>query len=70
MIKLAMHNPDSYEHVKTVYRVSGEHLVVTTTYRGTNGFGAIVKNFIRAKVTLDGQIIEIWIKANGSAVGS
>jgi uncharacterized membrane protein len=58
-IKEAMHDPDSYEHVKTVYWDKGDHLIVQTTYRGKNVYGAIVKNSVRAKIDFDGQIIEI-----------
>ncbi|WP_269517919.1 hypothetical protein [Alteromonas sp. BMJM2] len=59
VIKKSMHNPDSYEHVETTFSDKGDHLIVQTVYRGTNGFGAIVKNFIRVKVTLDGQLLEV-----------
>lgn len=59
LIKANMHNPDSYEHVETVYGDRGDHLMVKTTYRGTNGFGAIVTNSITAKVDLDGNVLEI-----------
>ncbi|MBH0088625.1 zinc ribbon domain-containing protein [Pseudoalteromonas sp. NSLLW218] len=41
-IKSKMKNPDSYEHVKTVYWDKGDHILVQTTYRGTNSFNAVV----------------------------
>jgi hypothetical protein len=41
-IKSKMKNPDSYEHVKTVYWDKGDHILVQTTYRGTNSFNATV----------------------------
>lgn len=59
LIKSTMHNPDSYEHVETVYGDRGDHLVVQTTFRGTNGFGGVVTNSTRAKVDLDGNVLEI-----------
>lgn len=59
LIKQTMHNPDSYEHVETTYGDRGDHLVVRTVFRGTNGFGAVVKDSLSAKVSLDGQIFEI-----------
>jgi hypothetical protein len=58
-IKNSMHNPDSYDHVKTRYWDRGDFLVVETSFRGTNGFGAVVTNSMRAKVDISGNIIEI-----------
>lgn len=60
VIKKGMHNPGSYEHVKTTYRDMGDHLIVETTFRGTNKFGGVVKNSVTATVGLDGKIIKIW----------
>lgn len=59
IIKRSMHNPDSYKHVETRYSDMGEFIVVGTTFRGTNGFGAIVTNTMRAKFTLNGEFIEM-----------
>ncbi len=59
LIKGAMNDPDSYEHDKTTYSDMGDHLVVKTVYRGKNGFGGMVRNFITAKVGLGGQIIKV-----------
>lgn len=58
-IQKNMHDPDSYEHVETRYADNGDHLIVVTTFRGNNAFGGKVKNSVRAKVSLDGEIIEI-----------
>lgn len=58
-IKAMMHDPDSFDHVETQYWDMGSHLVVKTTYRGKNAFGAVVVNWIKAKVNPDsGEIIE------------
>jgi len=54
-----MNDPDSYKHAKTVYVDKGDHLIVTTTYRGKNVFGGVVKNSITAKVDLKGNVIEV-----------
>jgi len=54
-----MNDPDSYDHVETVYWDRGDHLVVRTTFRGKNAFGGIVKNSVKAKVSLDGQVLQI-----------
>lgn len=59
MIKKAMNDPDSYEHDETVYWDKGSYLIVKTVYRGKNAFGGVVKNFVRAKVNLDGDILQI-----------
>jgi hypothetical protein len=49
-IKKTMNDPDSYEHVETVYWDKGSHLVVKTTFR---------KNWVMAKVDLNGNVIEV-----------
>ncbi len=59
VIKKAMNDPNSYEHDETVYWDRGDHLVVKTTYRGKNAFGGVVRNYVKAKVSLDGQILQI-----------
>mgnify|MGYP001168860664 CR=1 FL=1 len=58
-IKNAMNDPDSYEHAETVYWDQGDHIVVRTIYRGKNTFGGVVKNFVKAKVSLDGHVLQI-----------
>lgn len=59
LIKKAMNDPDSYQHDETVYWDMGDYLVVKTTYRGKNAFGGVVKNFVKAKVSLNGDILAI-----------
>lgn len=59
VIKESMHDPGSYEHVKTVYGDRGDHLIVTTEFRGKNAFGGVVLNTVTAKVSLEGEVIEI-----------
>ncbi|NLE05836.1 MAG: hypothetical protein GX638_13705 [Crenarchaeota archaeon] len=59
LIKEEMNDPKSYKHVKTVYWDRGDHLVVQTTFRGTNAFGGVVKNTVKAKVSLNGQVLQI-----------
>ena len=54
-----MNNPDSYKHVETKYKDKGEYLIVTTVFRGTNTFGGVVTNSIKAKIDLNGNILEI-----------
>jgi hypothetical protein len=59
LIKNSMHDPQSYEHIKTIYFDNGSYLLVQTEFRGKNTFGAVVKNQVRAKVGLDGEILKI-----------
>lgn len=59
VIKNAMNDPDSYEHSKTVYWDKGSYLIVRTEYRGKNAFGGIVKNFVKAKVSMNGDVLQI-----------
>jgi hypothetical protein len=58
-VKTHMHNPASYEHVKTLYTDKGSYILVSTTFRGTNAFGAVVTNSVTAKVDRGGNIQEI-----------
>ena len=41
-IKLRLHDPDSFQHLKTNYGRDGKHLQVYTSYRAKNAFGAMV----------------------------
>ena len=60
IIKNSMNEPDSYEHVETVYWDMGDHLVIKTTFRGKNAFGGVVKNWVKAKADINtGQVIEV-----------
>lgn len=59
VIKKSMNDPDSYEHVETYYKDEGTRIFVSTTFRGKNAFGGIVKNTVTAYVDFDGNVIEI-----------
>lgn len=59
VIKNGMNDPDSYEHVETTYRDLGDSLIVSTTFRGKNAFGGMVKNTVVAQVDLDGNVLKI-----------
>ena len=59
LIKKGMNDPSSYEHVETSYVDMGTHLIVKTTFRGKNGFGALVRNTVAAKTSLDGDVLKI-----------
>jgi len=59
LIKDSMNDPVSYDHVETKYWDMKDHLIVNTTFRRKNAFGGTVKNTVKAKVSLDGEDIEI-----------
>lgn len=60
IIKKAMNDPDSYDHVETKYFDMKDHLVVITSFRGKNAFGGVVKNFIKAKTDINNcHVIEV-----------
>lgn len=59
LIKYSMHDPSSYKHVSTYYRDAGTHLVVETTFRGKNAFGAVVTHWVIAQVDFKGNIIQV-----------
>lgn len=59
VIKKAMHDPSSYKHVETRYQVLSDRVRVFTTFRGTNGFGAVVTNTAAAEFTISGDYIRM-----------
>jgi len=58
-IKNTMHDPSSYKHIETKYLDKGDHLIVSTSFRGKNKFGALVKNSVVAKTDMNGNVISI-----------
>lgn len=63
VIKKSMNDDDSYKHVETTFRVmmkGDPHAIVSTTFKGSNAYGAIVKQTVSADVDIKtGQIIKI-----------
>ena len=62
LTKLMMNDPDSFKHVSTRYIDMIDTILVTMTYRGTNGFGAVVTENIQAEFDLDGNFIQFIIE--------
>ncbi len=62
IIKKSMNDPSSYEHIETRYSDKGDHLVVSSSFRGKNSFGALVKNTVVAKTDIQGNVLEIISK--------
>ena len=59
LIKSAMHDPNSFKHIETIYWDMKDYVVVRTTYGGKNAFGATVRNSVKAKFDNNGNLLEI-----------
>ncbi|KAA8698572.1 hypothetical protein [Pseudomonas cannabina] len=57
LIKQAMNDPDSYDHVDTRYVDKGKFIRVYATFRGKNAFGGTVKNTRIADFDIDGNFL-------------
>ena len=60
VIKSAMNDPESYEHISTTYTDKEDFLIVVTEYRGKNAFGGKVPGTVTAAVTVSGIVIKIY----------
>ena len=60
-IKVRMQNPDSYKHVETRFVEVENGLIVTTKFRGTNGFNAVVTQIAVAAVDVNGTVLSLSI---------
>jgi hypothetical protein len=58
-IKKNMHDDDSYEHIETTFDAYDTYLIIKTRFRGKNAFGAYVVQEVKAKVNLEGDVLEI-----------
>jgi hypothetical protein len=59
-IKSQMNNPDSYEHVSTKAGTRSDHILLVTTIRGENAYGATITTTYEAKVDSNtGDVISI-----------
>ncbi|OKP03942.1 hypothetical protein [Xenorhabdus eapokensis] len=64
MIKKTMHDDSSYKHVSTTYRLAlnkqPPYAIVQTIFKGTNSYGGVVQQSIKAKIDLKtGEPIEL-----------
>lgn len=57
-----MNDPSSYEHIETKYSDKGDHLVGSSSFRGKNSFGVLVKNTVVVKADIQGNVLEIISK--------
>ncbi len=58
----SLHSPDSFKHVKTHYRVAGDFLFVSTWYKTINLYGVVLEGYVMAKVSWEGEILEILME--------
>jgi len=58
-VKQNMNDADSFEEVSYDYSYHGTYFIILLKYRGKNGFGAKVINYIKAKTDLDGNVIAV-----------
>ena len=49
-VKAGMHDPKSFEHVETRSKDDGDSFGILMTFRGTNGFGAVVTQQVTADI--------------------
>lgn len=60
IVKESMNDPDSFEHVETLYKLYKDYAVVIMKFRGNNAFGGKVLNSVTAKVNIeDGSVISV-----------
>lgn len=65
IVKKSMNDPKSYEHDETKFFDMKDHLVVITSFRGRNGFGGMVRNFVKAKTDINTcEVVEIIEQGN------
>lgn len=57
--KESMNDPESFEHIKTVYWDHDSIIVVKMDYTGKNGFGGRVRGTVMANCNLDGEVLKI-----------
>lgn len=59
IIKDAMNDEDSYKHIKTVYRIENNDVIVKTIFSGKNKLGGTVKSYVLARIYYNDNHIEV-----------
>ena len=60
LIKSKMNNPDSYEHVETKAANKSDYILVVTTFRGGNAYGATITSTYTAKCDKNtGEVLSV-----------
>ena len=63
LVESNLKDPSSFEHVKTTWSRLDDVITVYMTYRGTNSFGAVVTNKVKAKYKVSGQLVAGSLKS-------
>lgn len=58
-IKKRMNDPKSFEHINTSYKDKGSYIDVYMKFRGINAQGVLVLNQIKAKMSINGEVISV-----------
>lgn len=58
-VKQYLHDPSSFKHVYTNYRIEGDHAVLIMQYRAKNALGALVLSSVVARVSFDCQVLSV-----------
>lgn len=64
-VKNIMNDPKSFEHVETRYyfdKKNNEIIHVIMKFRGTNAFGALILSTIKAKIDIDGNVLDYVVE--------
>lgn len=64
-VKRMLHDPDSFEHLKTVYAVVGDELQIFMSYYAKNAFGAQVITTHTAMVNIETGDVLTLARYNG-----
>lgn len=57
-VKKNMHDPKSFEHVKTTYGDKEDYILVKMVFRGKNKFNAVVTQTCFARADLEGNVLQ------------
>lgn len=61
LIEKNLHDPSSFEHVETSYRLNQGYAVVVMKYRAKNAFNAKILNSVTAKVSIENcSVIQVY----------
>lgn len=60
-LKQKLDDPDSYEHVETKWVERQDRLIIYTTFRANNRFGAKIKQVVKAEVSLNNELLSMEV---------
>jgi hypothetical protein len=59
LVKSSIRDPDSYQHIKTLWWDTPNGIIVSTRFRSKNGFGGYSVSYVKAKVNIKGDVVKI-----------